>query len=130
VNSGFRRQGTVHSPAFDSGRGALRLQESRFSKEASMLARLALLGFVAVLLPGFAGVYGAKGNDTGGIIPWSREAEAMAMITANNNCSMYGKYARITSIRRVYGDYIVYECRFDRRRPNKTYEAVWGRTRW
>jgi hypothetical protein len=95
-----------------------------------MLARLALLAFVAVSLPGFVGIHGAKGNDTGGIIPWSREAEAMAMITANNNCSRYGKYARITSVRRVYGDYIVYQCRFDRRLPNKTYEPVWGGSLW
>lgn len=92
-----------------------------------MLPKLVLLAFAALVLPGFIGVHGSKGNDTGGIIPWSREAEAMAMITANNNCNMYGKYARITSIRRVYGDYIAYECRFDRRRPNTTNEVVWGR---
>jgi hypothetical protein len=57
------------------------------------------------------GVYGPKGNDTGGIIPWSVETEAAALTIANGNCGQFGKYARITSIRRVYGDYIVYECR-------------------
>ena len=92
-----------------------------------MLARLVLLAFAALVLPGFMGVNGSKGNDTGGIIPWSHETEAMAMITANNNCNMYGKYARITSIRRIYGDYIAYECVFDRRRSNTTYEPMWGR---
>ena len=95
-----------------------------------MLARLALLALVTVLLPGFAGVNGAKGNDTGGIIPWSEEAEAMAMITASNLCSPYRKIARITSVRRVYGDFIVYQCLFDRTLPNTTYEPVWGRWFW
>jgi len=51
----------------------------------------------------------------------------MALMTANNNCNMYGKYARITSIRRMYGDYIAYECRFDRRLPNTTYWPTGGR---
>jgi hypothetical protein len=70
-----------------------------------------LLAAVALTLPG-CGVYGPKGNDTGGIIPWSVETEAAALAIANDNCSRFRKYARITSIRRVYGDYIAYECRF------------------
>ena len=69
---------------------------------------LALLG---LSFPACAGVYGPKGNDPGGIIPWSVETEAMALMIANENCSRFGKYARITSIRRTYGDYIAYECR-------------------
>ena len=67
-------------------------------------------------LPAGAGVYGAKGNDTGGIIPWSIEAEAAALVIANDNCGPYRKYAVITSMRRRYGEYIVYECRFERLR--------------
>ena len=59
------------------------------------------------------GIYGVKGNDTGGVIPWSPEAEASASYTAHSMCSWYGKGARITSVRRVYGDYIVYQCQFD-----------------
>ena len=59
------------------------------------------------------GVYGAKGNDTGGIIPWSPEAERTALAAANSMCADFNKTARITSMRRRYGDYIVYECRFD-----------------
>jgi hypothetical protein len=72
---------------------------------------LMLLGLT---LPACAGVYGAKGNDTGGIIPWSPEAEAMALVTANEHCGRFRKYAVISSVRRVYGDYIVYDCRFER----------------
>ena len=59
------------------------------------------------------GVYGPKGNDTGGIIPWSPGAELEALAIAQENCGRYDKYARITSMRRQYGDYIAYECRFD-----------------
>ena len=59
------------------------------------------------------GVYGSKGNDTGGIIPWSPEAEASARVTANAACGAFGKRGVVTTMRRNYGDYIVYECRFD-----------------
>lgn len=59
------------------------------------------------------GVYGAKGNDTGGIIPWSPEAEAGARAYAQQNCAAFGKYAVITSVRRTYGDYIAYTCQWD-----------------
>jgi hypothetical protein len=57
-----------------------------------------------------------KGNDTGGIIPWSPDNERMAGEIAQDDCGLYGKYAVITTIHRTYGDYISYECRFDRRR--------------
>lgn len=59
------------------------------------------------------GISGPKGNDTGGIIPWSPEAESTALGFAESNCRGYGKKAFITSVRRIYGDYIAYECRFD-----------------
>ncbi len=60
--------------------------------------------------------YGAKGNDTGGIIPWHPETEAMAKVIASEHCSHWRKFAVITSVRRVPGDYIVYVCRFPRDR--------------
>ena len=75
---------------------------------ASVTAPLMLAALLAA-----CGVYGPKGNDTGGIIPWSVEAERDALAIAQTNCDRYNKYARITSMRRVYGDYIAYECRFD-----------------
>jgi len=50
------------------------------------------------------------GNDTGGIIPWSPEAVANALDVAQANCSQFNKYAVITSVHRVYGDYIAYAC--------------------
>ena len=54
--------------------------------------------------------YDFKGNDTGGIISWSCEAEAMAMRIAGDHCAEYGKYPRITSVHRHYGDYIAFSC--------------------
>jgi hypothetical protein len=50
------------------------------------------------------------GNDTGGIIPWSCENEAMAPRAAGAFCAQYRKYARITGVTRRYGDYISFNC--------------------
>ena len=76
-----------------------------------MIKTAVVLAVLGLSFPAYAGVYGPKGNDTGGIIPWSVETEAAALTIANENCGRFGKYARITSIRRTYGDYIAYECR-------------------
>jgi hypothetical protein len=71
------------------------------------------LAALGLMLSSCVGVYGPKGNDTGGIIPWSPSAEQVAMITAQDNCGLYHKHAVITSVHRVPGDYITYQCRFD-----------------
>ena len=76
--------------------------------------RAALLGSVigvSVLLSGAsvrAQIY--HGNDTGGIIPWSCENEAMAPQIAAAYCARWDKYHRITSVHRQYGDYIAFAC--------------------
>ena len=59
------------------------------------------------------GVYGYKGNDTGGIIPWSPENEKNAFEIAENNCKFWNKFPVATSIHRVPGDYIGYACVWD-----------------
>src|SRR5262245_11130695 len=51
-----------------------------------------------------------RGNDTGGIIPWSCEAEAYAPMIAAEYCARWDKYPRITSVHREYGDYISFRC--------------------
>jgi hypothetical protein len=51
-----------------------------------------------------------KGNDTGGIISWSCETEAWALEIAAQHCAGFGKYPRITSVHRQYGDYIAFAC--------------------
>jgi hypothetical protein len=50
------------------------------------------------------------GNDTGGIISWSCENEAMAQHIAAEYCARWDKYHRITSVHRQYGDYIAFQC--------------------
>jgi hypothetical protein len=50
------------------------------------------------------------GNDTGGIIPWSCENEAIAPQAAAGYCARFNKYARITGVNRQYGDYISFNC--------------------
>jgi len=67
----------------------------------------------ASLLASTAGAYEygyVKGNDTGGIIPWSCETEIVAQEMAGNHCGNFGKYARITSVTRQYGDFIAFAC--------------------
>ena len=51
-----------------------------------------------------------EGNDTGGIIPWSCEAEAAAQQIAAAYCARWDKYHRITSVHRQYGDDIAFHC--------------------
>jgi hypothetical protein len=51
-----------------------------------------------------------QGNDTGGIISWSCESEAMAQDIAAAHCARFGKYHRITGVHRQYGDYISFNC--------------------
>lgn len=51
-----------------------------------------------------------RGNDTGGIIPWSCENEAAARDIAADHCARYDKVARITSVHRIYGAYIGFNC--------------------
>jgi hypothetical protein len=53
---------------------------------------------------------GVTGNDTGGIIPWSPLHHQLARDLAAQHCAYYGKYARITSVRARYGDYIAFAC--------------------
>lgn len=52
----------------------------------------------------------ARGNDTGGIISWSCENEAMAQEIAGAYCARWGKFHRITSVQRFPGQYIGFNC--------------------
>lgn len=81
---------------------------------AVVAVSLALAGHAYAVGPGpFMGVYGPKGNDTGGIIPWTPDNELMAFQLAQENCGYYKKYAVPTSIHRVPGDFITYRCAWD-----------------
>lgn len=58
---------------------------------------------------------GVRGNDTGGIIPWSPENQDAALALASDHCGRYDKFAVVTSIHPWPGDYISFVCRRDGR---------------
>lgn len=80
--------------------------------EIDMRRQAILLAALGLTLVSCAGVYGPKGNDIGGIIPWSPDNEREAHAIAQDNCSRYNRYAVITSVHRTYGDYIAYVCQW------------------
>ena len=72
------------------------------------LVALAVVLTTGVNAPVYAQVY--RGNDTGGIIPWSCDNEVDAREIAGAYCARWNKVARITSVKRQYGDYIAFNC--------------------
>ena len=80
------------------------------------MTRQAILAAVLALpLASCAGVYGPKGNDTGGIIPWSPQLRAYGYReAAQAHCDGYHRVARITSVHARYGDYVGFSCEFPR----------------
>jgi hypothetical protein len=74
----------------------------------ALLLSVVWLGALAASANAQSAVY--EGNDTGGIIPWSCENEAMALHIAAAYCARWDKYPRITSVHRQYGDYIGFNC--------------------
>ena len=72
--------------------------------------RSSLIGLALALLSAGAHAQVYRGNDTGGIIPWSCENEVDAREIAGAYCARWDKYARITSVHRMYGDYIAFNC--------------------
>jgi hypothetical protein len=57
---------------------------------------------------------GVQGNDGGGIISWSPEVAPVFRDMAAGHCARWNKVAIITSVHRVYGDYIGFVCQFPR----------------
>ena len=76
-----------------------------------MTWKLAGLLLVAGTVSAHAGVWG---NDTGGIIPWSPDAQIARRAIAGDHCARYNKRAHITSVHRRYGDYIGFVCYYPR----------------
>ena len=50
------------------------------------------------------------GNDTGGIIPYSPDLEGVYERIADDYCARWHRLSQITSVHRVYGDYISFVC--------------------
>ena len=72
---------------------------------------LAVMGAILMSVPASAGaVPPFVGNDTGGIIAWSPEADHFRHDIAGEHCIRYGKIHHITSRPRRYGQYIGFAC--------------------
>jgi hypothetical protein len=87
---------------------------------------LIVMALSALLLPGagrvaLAGLNGAewwrtppewwiRGNDTGGIIPYSPGLEGTYRELAAAHCARWGRLSHVTSVHRRYGDYISFVC--------------------
>jgi len=86
---------------------------------------LALTSFAA-----FAGVAGPgpglTGNDTGGIIQWTPETDQIYREIAAAHCARWNRLAGITSVHRAYGDYIGFQCIYDRRFDRRKAGFLWN----
>jgi hypothetical protein len=89
-----------------------------------MRAALVIVGMVLGASGAAAQDIYVKGNDTGGIISWSCEAEAVAPSIAAEHCARWDKFARITSVHRQYGDYISFNCLWNPRIARYALPAV------
>jgi len=69
-----------------------------------------LLVILGLSLGSCAGVHGIVGNETGGMIPWSRTTERDARGIAERWCGKYKREARNFIIHRQYGDFISWGC--------------------
>jgi hypothetical protein len=58
---------------------------------------------------------GVTGNDTGGIIQWTPAIEHSYREIAVAHCARWSRYAGISGVHRIYGDYIGFVCVYDRR---------------
>ena len=56
---------------------------------------------------------GITGNDTGGIFPYSPDVEPIYHQIAGDHCARWGRFAKVTSVHRLYGDYVGFVC-YDR----------------
>jgi hypothetical protein len=87
---------------------------------------------VAVVLTSFAAHAGAAGpgpgltgNDTGGIIQWTPETDLIYRDIAAVHCARWHRFASITSVHRSYGDYIGFQCIYDRRYDPRRAGIYW-----
>jgi hypothetical protein len=85
----------------------------------AVAAVVSLSSFAVCLSAAHAGFQdtgpGLTGNDTGGIIQATHDPVQTYKEIAVAHCGRWNRYAGITSIHRVYGDYISFRCVFDRR---------------
>ena len=94
-----------------------------FRKIAITLAFL-VAALTPVILTGGAGALargaefagpgpGVTGNDIGGIFPYTPDVEALYPQIAADWCARWQRFAKVTSVTRVYGGYVGFVC-YDR----------------
>jgi hypothetical protein len=84
------------------------------NRKSVLAAALALSFATTGAQAGFLGIWGGHSNDTGGIIPWSPEIAYTYRDIAAAECARWNKVAYITSVHRVYGDYVGFVCFYPR----------------
>jgi hypothetical protein len=88
---------------------------------AAVLYAAALCCLAAALVLGSSAAHagaagpGVTGNDTGGIIQSTPETSYFYKHIAVEHCARYSRYAGISSVRYRYGEYIGFQCVYDRR---------------
>jgi hypothetical protein len=83
----------------------------RNSLIVGVLSALLSIGSIGPVLAGFAGPNRwITGNDTGGIIPYSPKLEGVYEQMAQAHCARWHRLSQITSVHRIYGDYISFVC--------------------
>jgi hypothetical protein len=73
---------------------------------------IAFCGILACAPAQAQGVWGVKGNDTGGIIPYPLASQYDARQLAVDHCARYGKVAKFLGVDPQYGGYISFSCRW------------------
>ncbi len=69
------------------------------------------IGATGSVLASFAGPGPwITGNDTGGIIPYSPALEGVYEQIAQDYCARWRRLSHITSVHRIYGDYVSFVC--------------------
>ncbi len=83
-----------------------------------MLALAVITLSLAMNSASFAGYWGwglgFRGNDTGGIIPWTPEIADSYRQIAAEHCARWHRIAKITSVHAWYGDFVGFRCLTDR----------------
>ena len=82
----------------------------------AVVAAVTLSGTAAALAWGaeFAGPGPAvTGNDRGGIFPYSPDVAPIYHQIAADHCARWRRFAKVTSVHRVYGEYVGFAC-YDR----------------
>jgi hypothetical protein len=77
---------------------------------AALVAALSI-GATGAVLASFTGPGPwITGNDTGGIIHYSPDLEGVYQQMAQDYCARWQRLSKVTSVHRVYGDYISFVC--------------------